>query len=163
MGSYQEMAGWCRSRSRLMSMIGKVKGRSFEEVRVRSVQSLTSFGERLGLFGGASLPDDAAFLSEFRAPLRSAEALLDSFCSASTPVIGLRDIAATAAALPQSSLPQTIADADVILHNRFSLFGGQEFDFGNPVELAPGTARRPRGPAAPLEPNRFPRPLGRGR
>jgi hypothetical protein len=119
-----------------MSMIGKVKGRSFEEARVRSVQTLTSFGERRGLFGAASLPDDASFLSQFRAPLRSAGALLDSFRSeaSSTPVPGLRDLAATAAALPHASLPQIIADADAILHNRFSLFGGQEFDFGNPVD-----------------------------
>ena len=129
------MAGWSRSRSRLTWVIGKLRGRSFEELRVRSAQSLASLGERWGLFGDASLPDDAAFLSEFRAPLRSAEALLDSFRleASSTPVPGLRDVTATAAALPEATLPQIMAEADAILHNRFSLFGGQEFHFDDPV------------------------------
>ena len=129
------MTGLRRSRSQLTRVIGKVRKRSVEELHVRSIQWLTSLGERSGLFGSASLPDDAAFLDHFRAPLRSAGTLLDYFRSqaSSTPLPGLRDVAATAAALPKCSLPRIIAEADAILDNRFSLFGGQEFHFGNPV------------------------------
>src|SRR5208337_290466 len=104
------MMGWRRSRSRLTQVVGILREHRFEELRVRSVQPLSSLGERSGLFGDFSLPYDAAFLNEFPARLHGAEALPDSFRleASSAPVIGLWDIAATAASLPEASLPQVI-------------------------------------------------------
>jgi uncharacterized heparinase superfamily protein len=129
----------------MLGKLGKLRGRSATELRVRGAQALSAQAERAGLTTQSRIPTDSSFFrlldpSHFdRAPL-TADALLAHFRSR-LPIkffAAFADTAATRDALrrrfdgqAQSSL---IERARAIGEGKFDLLGGRGLDFGTPVD-----------------------------
>lgn len=129
--------------------LDKLKGRSLDELRLRVRQSLAATSEQVEIAIGRDPLSESTMLELVNPHCRNSEELLAIFHATArrTPIPGLEDITATVAALPVPAVARAIADADEIVSGRIVLFGGQLFDFGDPLDWH----RDPRtGIAAPL-------------
>src|SRR5215216_1085751 len=125
---------------RALKKLGKLKGRSLDELRVRGAQALAARAERLGV--GARLPTDAELsrllLSAPRGPERAdAESLLAHFRNGPRAFFkAFDDPAAT-----RAELRRRFADASVVTgraaraaRGRFDLLGFKDLSFGEPID-----------------------------
>lgn len=134
-----------------MSKLERIKRLSFDELRVRSAQALSSFTERRGWSALTKLASDQKFYELLaRSPeLRSADQLLAHFRTRAEPSFfsAFTDRESTVAALRNHS-PQAerriIEEADRLLVGRFDLLGLRNLYFGSPIDwqLEPVSAKR---------------------
>jgi len=123
--------------------LGKARGRSVEELRVRCRQMLSAFAERHGWSSLSRLPEDNKFLARYKlngftTRLLSAEALLKHFRGRTSPRFfpAFTDPNSTKAELRCSFGPageSVIKAARQIVAGRFKLLGLEDLDFGNPI------------------------------
>lgn len=137
-----------------MSKLERLKRISFDELRVRGAQALSSFAERRGWSALSRLPTDQNFFalldrSEASPQLRSADELLTHFRSRTEPSFfsSFSDRESTVAAL-RTRWPQAenrlIEKADRLLVGRFDLLGLRNLYFGSPIDwqLEPVSGKR---------------------
>jgi hypothetical protein len=129
----------------MLGKLGKLRGRSATELRVRGAQALSARAERAGLSTQSRVPTDSAFFrlmdqSHFdRAPL-NADDLLAHFRSR-LPIkffAAFDDQAATRDVLrrrfgAQAQSPLLVR-ARALGEGKFDLLGGRALDFGTPVD-----------------------------
>ncbi len=139
----------------IFKKLGKLKGRSLAELRVRGLQAASALAERGGLSPLARVPDDVAFFRLFD-PARipggalSAETLLAHFRTRTTPrfCAAFAEPAATRVALRQRFAPRNetilLARARKIVSGQFDLLGLTDLSFGSPInwQLEPVTGKR---------------------
>src|SRR5215510_6350015 len=121
-----------------LSKIRKLKGRSFDELRLRSRQALISRAELYGLSDRTRVPTDTEFLRLLAGPT-TAESWLDHFRSRATPrfFAAFQDRDATVSAWLNrwpNVIQQTVARAERIGLGHFDLLGFTDLDFGAPVD-----------------------------
>src|SRR5689334_3197712 len=134
--------------------IKKLKGRSFDELRVRSGQAFSSFVERYGLTARTRVPTDSEFFSlidpsQLGSISLTADGLLDHFRTRSAPRFfsGFDNRAETVAEF-RRRWPQRVAEiterAERIAQGRFNLLGFRDLEFGDPVDwhLEPVSGKR---------------------
>ncbi len=124
-------------------LLGKLKGRSVEELRVRLLQAVAVGAERSGLTSRHRIPDHEAFFSRrlassFRSRINSPSDLLAHFRVRKGPrfFAGLDDPGATASTWAKRSpacSQDLIERANRILEGRFDLLGFKELSFGTPI------------------------------
>jgi Heparinase II/III-like protein/Heparinase II/III N-terminus len=122
----------------------KVRGRSFEELRVRGLQLLNARAERYGFSSLNRIPTDAQFSSllKFDASSTSAlsDRLIEDFRSGSSPAFfpAFRNHEESQSTLRQCFAPQNKAilleRAGRILAGRFDLLGLTDLNFGEPID-----------------------------
>ncbi|MBA2733122.1 MAG: alginate lyase family protein [Acidobacteria bacterium] len=138
-----------------LKKLKKLRGRSFDELRVRGRQAIASLAERRGLSAQARVPADAAFFklldsTQFHNVTFSAESLLNHFRTRTSPAFfasfinreeTITELKNRFAGRAGEAL---IARADRILEGRFDLLGLSRLDFGEPVDwhLEPISAKR---------------------
>lgn len=125
---------------RYPSSLLKIRGRSFDELRVRSMQALAAGVEWSGLSPQSRLPEDEDFLRrELRGAFPTAEALLEHFRVRDAP----RFFSAFAeqealCGLLRRRWPEqvraTVEKADRVSAGRFDLLGRTDLDFGDPID-----------------------------
>lgn len=130
--------------SDLLRKLGKLKGRSLEELRVRGAQALAACAERSGLSSQSRLPSDAALLrlldaSRFERAPASAKHLLAHFQTRTAPKFfaAFDDRQATRAELEHRFEPERkvlIDKAERIIEGRFDLLGFSNLYFGEPID-----------------------------
>lgn len=113
---------------RFMNLIDKLKGRSLAEARFRAGQAGATLAERLSL-----MVFDSPRIA-WPAPLSDPEAVARAFHATELPIAGLRHPGSTAALLTDAMRAQACHAGDAILEHRFSLFGTQEFHYGDPPD-----------------------------
>ncbi|HEX8352274.1 MAG TPA: alginate lyase family protein [Pyrinomonadaceae bacterium] len=136
--------------------MGKLKGRSADELRVRGAQALAAASERAGLSSLARLPNDAAFfrlLDPAASAAKDAEGWLEHFRRRRTPrfFAGFDDEAATREALRSRFADEAdavVSRAGRVLEGRFDLLGRAGLDFGSPVDWHLEPLARVRAPLA---------------
>ena len=118
----------------MLSKLKKLRGRSFDELRVRGRQTLSAFGERQGWSAQARLPTDDDFKNLLANPsasilehVRSPKLFFAAFSDKQTTVETLK-----------SRWPESCAaivnEADEISGGKFRLLGYQSLSFGNPID-----------------------------
>jgi len=133
--------------------IKKLKGRSFDELRVRSEQAFSSFVERHGLTARTRVPTDAEFFSlidpSHLVGSLNAAGLLSHFRARSTPhFFSSFDNRAETIAELRRRWPQRVDEitesAERMVGGRFDLLGFRDLDFGDPVDwhLEPISGKR---------------------
>ena len=127
-------------------MIGKLRGRSREELLHRGAALAATLLERAGWNPDGREPDPARLGKLL--PSVGPEKLLEAFRAAPAPLLpGLANPAATAAFVrrewPEESAA-LLARADAIVRGRFDLLGYTDLDFGDPIDwqLDPLLGRR---------------------
>ena len=149
----------------MIKVLRKLKGRSFDELRVRGGQAAACLAERAGLSADARLPADAKFFALFNASrfggrdngggaqltseslhahfrARPSHAFFAAFNAAdeTRAVLGTR--------FGGNARAQLIERAERICAGRFDLLGLRDLDFGDPIDwhLEPVAGKRtPRG------------------
>lgn len=141
--------------SALLKKLGKLKGRSLAELRVRGGQALSAYAERSGLSLQARVPSDAALFalldaSRFSSAALSKESLLEHFRSRTSP----RFFAAFAEReetvkefrrrYGKQAEASIVEGANRIVEGRFCLLGFRDLSFGNPPDwhLEPVAGKR---------------------
>lgn len=118
----------------MFSKLKKLRGRSFDELRVRGRQTLSAFGERQGWSAQAKLPTDDAFRNLLVNPSAS---ILEHFRSPAKFFAGFNDKQATLETF-KTRWPESCAaivnDADEIGAGKFRLLGYDALSFGNPID-----------------------------
>ena len=128
-------------------MIGRLRGRTLGEIRVRSTQFAAVLLERAGWHPDAHEPSDARFPSLVRSGADPAT-LLEEFRRRTAPVFPAMDDPADAARTLRALWPgeaQSLeAAARRALEGRFDLLGHRELSFGDPIDwqLDPISGRR---------------------
>lgn len=128
----------------MLQKLKTLKGRSLDELRVRSAQALSALGEQLVWTEQARLPRDAELMRLLngaceRHRITSAESLLDYFRRRTSPSFfaAFDDPAATVVEL-RRRWPEreeiVIAEAERAAMGRFQLLGFDDLDFGAPVD-----------------------------
>lgn len=125
---------------RALKKLGKLKGRSLDELRVRGAQELAARAERLGI--GTRLPTDAELsrllLPAPRGPERTdAEALLAHFRRAPRAFFKAFDEPeATRAELRRRFSDTSVVEerAGRVARGRFDLLGFKDLSFGDPID-----------------------------
>lgn len=138
-----------------LQKLGKLRGRSFDELRVRGAQAVAAYSERLGLRQQSQLPSDDELLrlldADDVAPLnRSALDLRDAFRKRRAPgfFASFADLVATRRILRDrfgdDAKLNLLAKADRIVDGRFDLLGFHDLKFGDPIDwhLEPLSGRR---------------------
>ncbi|MCM3901901.1 MAG: heparinase II/III family protein [Pyrinomonadaceae bacterium] len=125
------------------SLWEKVRGRSFDELRVRGIQLLHARAERYGVSSLDRIPSDAQFWSLLKsAPAttsKSHELLLEDFRLRSSPAFfpPFANTEESKRTLRQRFASQNeevvLERADRILAGRFDLLGLKDLDFGQPI------------------------------
>jgi hypothetical protein len=125
----------------------KLKGRSFEELRVRASQKFSVLAERKGWSGG--LPDDARFMTLIQSRGRSAAELLNHFRGRieETFFASFADQPAIVEELQRrfpKHVDHLIVQARRMEEGRFDLLGLRDLFFGSPVDwhLEPLSGKR---------------------
>ena len=142
--------------SGVLKKLGKLKGRSLGELRVRGAQALAAASERAGLSALARVPSDADFVRLLDPAVCAATdgaAWLEHFRGRRSPRFfgGFDDEAATREALRTrfgDEAGAAVARAGRVLEGRFDLLGLEGLDFGSPIDwhLEPvARVRAPRG------------------
>jgi hypothetical protein len=142
--------------SGVIKKLGKLKGRSLDELRVRGAQALAAASERAGLSALARLPRDEAFfrlLDPAACAAKDAEAWLGHFRGRRSPrfFAGFDDEAATREALSTRFADEAgavVSRAEGVLGGRFDLLGREGLDFGSPVDWHLEPLARVRAPRA---------------
>ena len=140
----------------MLGKLHKLKGRSFEELRVRGAQALAAASERAGLSALARLPSDAHFfrlLDPAACAAQDSEAWLEHFRARNSPrfFAGFDDEVATREALESRFADEAeavVARAERVLEGRFDLLGLKGLDFGSPVDWHLEPLSRVRAPLA---------------
>jgi hypothetical protein len=140
----------------LLRKLQKLRGCSFDEVRVRGAQAFASLMERHGLSAAARLPDDATLFAmidgdSIEARSICAESLLAHFRARHSPKFfpSFHASEETRAALRRRFAPgaqkSVVQRAQCIEAGRFDLLGQRNLDFGAPVDwhLEPTARKRP--------------------
>lgn len=124
----------------MRSVFDKLKGRSLDELRVRSAQKIAAFLERGGWSEQAAVPSDAALFTRMEDESTSlcAESLLEQFVTRSSPVFfaSFSDREKTRAALRirfEHNAQRVIERAAGILDGCFDLLGLRQLSFGDPI------------------------------
>jgi hypothetical protein len=142
----------------LLEKLKMLKGRSLDELRVRSVQALTAFSEQYAWAEQARLPQDADLMRSLNGAceqnhIKDTIGLLDYFRRRRSPAFfaAFDDRAATLAELRRrwpDREAAVIAEAERIAQGRFRLLGFDDLNFGTPVDwhLEPVAGKR-----APLQ------------
>jgi hypothetical protein len=127
---------------RALKKLGKLKGRSLDELRVRGAQALAARAERLGI--GARLPTDAGLARLLhpapRGPEKTdAEGLLAHFRDGRRAFFKAFDEPEAARALlrrrfPQGAGSRLVERAGRVARGRFDLLGFTDLSFGDPVD-----------------------------
>jgi hypothetical protein len=138
------LSGWTR-----------LRGRSFDELRVRAQQRLAVWSERAGISSQTRVPSDARFArllvprQDSTAP--SAAALLEQFRTRTTPRFFAafgepEDVVATLRRRWPELEGPVVARADRICQGQFDLLGRSRVDFGTPIDWQrdPLSGARPR-------------------
>ncbi|HMZ20945.1 MAG TPA: heparinase II/III family protein, partial [Blastocatellia bacterium] len=138
----------------MLEKLKTLKGRSLDELRVRSVQALAALGEQYAWAEQARLPRDAELIRSLNGACKQhritcTDSLFDYFRGRTSPSFfaAFDDPAATLAEL-RSRWPQreqiVIAEAERAAQGRFRLLGFDELDFGMPVDwhLEPVSGKR---------------------
>ena len=125
----------------VLGVLGKLRGRSVDELRVRGAQTLSSWLERSARAVAASPAADAASLARRLAPGVPAEpeALRAHFRDRRAPwfFAGARDAAATAAALRArhpAAAGAIVRRADAAAAGRFHVLGHDGLSYGDPID-----------------------------
>ena len=142
--------------SGVLKKLRKLKGRSLDELRVRSAQALAAASERAGLSALARLPSDAAFfrlLDPAACAAQDADAWLEHFRTRRSPgfFAGFDDERYTREALRTRFADEdalVVAHAKRVLKGRFDLLGRERLDFGSPVDWHLEPIARVRAPLA---------------
>jgi hypothetical protein len=118
--------------------LGKLRGRSFAELRERVGQDLARRSERLG-WRDASEPGDDALFALLEAPLRSRAAWRDAFAARPLPTLfaGFAAPADTARAIRSVDAAYAgavLQRADAALGGRFDMLGFRDLSFGWPID-----------------------------
>jgi hypothetical protein len=139
-----------------LNKLGKLKGRSLDELRVRAAQALAALAERRGLSPHTRMPTDRA-LGRMLDPARveggaaSAESLLAHFRSRQSPLFfaAFDDPDATRRELQRrfadSGAPEPVIErAARITRGQFDLLGFSRLSFGDPLDwhLEPRSGKR---------------------
>lgn len=128
--------------SGVLKKLGKLKGRSFDELRVRGAQALAAASERAGLSGLARLPHDAAFFQLLDSSVCGAKdtaGWLEHFRTRRAPrfFAGFDNEKTTREALCtrfEDEDEAVVSRARRALEGRFDLLGQEGLDFGSPVD-----------------------------
>jgi hypothetical protein len=118
----------------VLSKLKKLRGRSFDELRVRGRQTLSAFGERQGWSAQAKLPADDAFKNLLVSPSAS---ILEHFQSPKLFFAGFSNKQATIETLKSrwpDSCDAIVQEADEIGAGKFRLLGYDALSFGNPID-----------------------------
>jgi hypothetical protein len=142
--------------SGVLKKLGKLKGRSLDELRVRGAQALAAASERAGLSALVRLPDDADFfrlLEPAACTAKNAEAWLEHFRRRAAPrfFAAFDDEGATREALRTRFIDESdavVSRAGRVLEGRFDLLGLKGLDFGSPVDWHLEPLARVRAPLA---------------
>lgn len=137
----------------VLSLLRKLKGRSLEELRVRSAQAFAACAERRGWSEQARVPSDEAFFELLDASQRgrmalSAEGLLEHFrtrpCRFFAAFKNREETNAHLRRRFPSAEARLIERAERILSGRFDLLGFRDLDFGYPLDwhLEPRAKKR---------------------
>ena len=121
--------------------LGKLRGRTANELRVRGSQLLQAFAERRGWSSQARIPGDAAFFglidsTLLASPEVSGDSLLQHFRTRTSPrfFAGLYQKQETVKELrDRFDSSATIESAQRIIAGRFDLLGLKDLDFGAPI------------------------------
>jgi hypothetical protein len=140
--------------SGVLKKLGKLRGRSLEELRVRGAQALAAASERAGLSALARLPGDADFfrlLDPKACVAVEADGWLEHFRARRAPrfFAGFDDEGATRAALRTRFADEAeavVARAVRVLEGRFDLLGVKGLEFGSPVDWHLEPLKRVRAP-----------------
>jgi hypothetical protein len=130
---------------KLSNKLSKLKGRSFDELRVRGSQAFASLRERRSWTSDAKLPSDEAFVRLFddgkiEGNKISPDGLLEHFRNRTRPFFfaGLNERESTVAALRESFGGETekvlIEKANRICDGYFDLLGFRGLHFGEPLD-----------------------------
>lgn len=127
--------------SKILQVIGKLRDRSAEELRVRAAQKLHVMAERGGWSSLTRVPADLELFklldpTQLESSAVSAEVLLQHFRSRKTPrfFAGFHEKQATIAELQtRFSSVRAIESARRISEGRFDLLGFHDLSFGEPV------------------------------
>jgi hypothetical protein len=143
-----------------LKKLGKLKGRSVDELRTRGAQALNAQAESHGLSSLARVPSDAAFFklldgarvgqSKLSSDKFSAESLLEHFRARTSPFFfaSFEDKAETLRELRRRfgarAEDEVIESASRIIEGRFDLLGLHDLNFGVPVDwhLEPVSGKR---------------------
>lgn len=138
-----------------LAKLKKLKGRSLDELRVRSAQALAAGTERCGLSTQARLPRDSDFFKlldsrRLGGELLSAEGLLSHFRSRTEPQFfaAFGDVGETRRELRgrwgARAEASVIERARRITEGRFDLLGLRDLSFGDPIDwhLEPVSGKR---------------------
>jgi hypothetical protein len=136
--------------------LGKLKGCSADELRVRGRQAIATLAERHGLSSSTRLPSDAALPGMLESPHRkfAPADLLSHFRSRTDPCSfgGFEDRAATCNEIRNRfGSPYTdvvVSRADGILSGRFDLLGFRGLSFGDPIDWQLDPVHGKRSPLA---------------
>lgn len=144
--------------SSLRKKLGKLKGRSLDELRLRGGQFLAASAERYGLSTGARLSTDAEFFRMLE-PLRGADAAITSaetllahfrtrtrphfFAAFDHPEVTRAELKRRFGASGRDAL---IARADRIADGRFDLLGLRDISFGDPPDWHLNPVSKQRAP-----------------
>src|SRR5256885_2003738 len=143
----------------VLKKLKKLRGRSFDELRVRGAQALAARSERRGLSAQTRGPGDAALFcrlvaSRLQGAQLSAESLLEHFRARTSPhfFASFMNRAETLTELRQrfgADAGQSVIErARRIVAGRFDLLGLRDLSFGDPIDwhLEPIAGKR-----SPLE------------
>ncbi|HEX8492710.1 MAG TPA: alginate lyase family protein [Pyrinomonadaceae bacterium] len=141
--------------STILKKLGKLKGRSRAELRLRGAQALSAYSERFGLAPLARIPSDTAFFELLDASLLSssalsAESLLEHFRSRTSPKFfaAFNEREETMKEFRrrygQRDAEAITERARRIIEGRFDLLGFRGLSFGNPPDwhLEPVSKKR---------------------
>ena len=122
----------------MLSKLKKLRGRSFDELRVRGRQTLSAFGERQGWSAQAKLPTADVFKNLLDST-STAASILEHFRTTSPKrfFAGLSDKQKTIETLNTrwpESCAAIINEADKISAGKFRLLGYEALSFGNPID-----------------------------
>ena len=133
----------------MFTKLNKLRGRSFDELRVRVQQQFAAFKEVRGLSSQTKLPTDKALLGLLTENYDSVAALRAHFQVRMRPQFfaGMSDRQGTVAEVAKrwpSASQDIVARANRIVDGRFDLLGFKNLSFGDPIDwhLDPVTGRR---------------------
>ena len=129
----------------ILKKLQRMRGRSFDELRVRGTQALAAYAERLGWSKLSSVPDDRAFFPLLDARAAgingSADSLLKHFRTRTSPNFfpAFTDAEGTLAVLQArfgspAHRSAVIEHADRLIRGRFDLLGFKNLFFGEPID-----------------------------
>jgi Heparinase II/III-like protein/Heparinase II/III N-terminus len=131
----------------VFSKLKKLRGRSFDELRVRGHQALSAFSESHGWSTQTKVPTEHRLRNLLTSPKVSASDIRETLGTSSSFFAGMKDKRATIDALtsrwPES--PETILrKADQIRSGQFDLLGYKSLSFGDPIDwhLEPVAGKR---------------------